>query len=572
MEIKKDRRDTFPAWEKLRFALLALALVLSGGLEGGPLTIQPVVSQSGIVVAGHPEAAAVGAAILSAGGNAIDAAVGVSLTLGAAEPYGSGLGGKLMLLYYDAESQQAFVVDGMDQAGLSLETDTYRRLPEVYRYNDWSAVAVPGLPFALHAAHARWGRVSWAEAVQPAITVARQGPLVLEKNRVLFAEREGRLRDNSTLRDLYMPGGELPAIGTRLPHPQLATSMEVFAREGIAAFRDGPLAQAIVTASQEGGGHLTMEDFIEYEARFPEPIEVGFGPYQLMGSPPPSVGATLAFAMLKLLEGLTLEPPLRSAGAVDLIGRAWRLALPIVRDEVSEGPHGLDVWENFLSVQSVEELRHQLRKPEALAEPSMSTDSGNNDATTHFVVADADGNVVSATQSLSLHFGAGVIASGIILNNTMSNFVYEDPHHPNFVAPGKRPRSTITPTIVLRDARPVLALGAPGGQRIPSAVVQVLLDHLVLKRPLSEAIGDTRLHWFRSPDSTGPDIIEAESSLAEGLERGLDSLGWKVNRREEHGTGRHFGGVNAVSLRPDGRWEGFADPRRSNAVAIPSNE
>lgn len=548
---------------------LAPWLCFATGLAAVPLPIAPVAGSGGIVVAGHPEAAAVGAALLAAGGNAIDAAVGVSLALGVAEPYGSGLGGKLMLLFHEAGARHTHVVDGMDQAGLSLDANAYRRLPIVARFNDWTAVAVPGLPFALFDAHARWGRLAWAEVVRPAAVLAEMGPVVLPQNRVLFAEREDRLLGSTALSLLFMPRGQLPEVGMRLPQPGLAASLNVFAREGIAAFRDGALAQAIVTASHEGGGHLTMEDFLRYEVRFPAPLRVTFGAETLVGSPPPTTGATLAFAMLKVLEGASLMSPLRTADNLDLVGRAWRLTLPIVRDEVSDREGGLDSWYRLLSAPSLGQLRRQLHETDTSSWPATSVLTGANDATTHFVVADADGNVVSATQSLSLHFGAGVLAAGIILNNSMSNFAFDDPGHPNYAAPGRRPRSTITPTLILRDEQPILALGAPGGQRIPTAMVQVLLDHLVLGRPLNEAIGDTRLHWFRSGDGSVPDTLESETSLPLDVELGLRSRGWKVDRREDPGTGRHFGGVNAIYFGPNGVWEGVADPRRSNAVAAP---
>lgn len=548
---------------------LAPWLWFATGLAAVPLPIAPVAGSGGIVVAGHPEAAAVGAALLAAGGNAIDAAVGVSLALGVAEPYGSGLGGKLMLLFHEAGVRHTHVVDGMDQAGLSLDANAFRRLPIIARFNDWTAVAVPGLPFALYDAHARWGRLAWVEVVRPAAVLAEMGPVVLPQNRVLFAEREDRLLGSTALSLLYMPRGQLPEVGMRLPQPELAASLNVFAREGIAAFRDGVLAQAVITASHEGGGHLTMEDFLRYEVRFPSPLRVTFGAQTLVGSPPPTTGATLAFAMLKVLEGASLAPPLRTVDNLDLVGRAWRLTLPMVRDEVSDREGGLDSWYRLLSAPSLGQLRRQLYETDTGSWPATSVRTGANDATTHFVVADADGNVVSATQSLSLHFGAGVLAAGIILNNSMSNFALDDPGHPNYIAPGRRPRSTITPTLVLRDDRPTLALGAPGGQRIPTAMVQVLLDHLVLGRPLNEAIGDTRLHWFRSGDGSVPDTLESESSLPLDVELGLRSRGWKVDRREDPGTGRHFGGVNAIYLGPDGVWEGVADPRRSNAVAAP---
>ena len=157
--------------------------------------------------------------------------------------------------------------------------------------------------------------------------------------------------------------------------------------------------------------------------------------------------------------------------------------------------------------------------------------------------------------------------TGVVLNDSMSNLNFEDSTNLNFVAPGKRPRSTIAPTIVMRDGRPLLVIGVPGSTRIPTAMLQVLLDRLVLNRPLAEAIGDTRVH-YRPPYLSGEtEMFEAESSLPEKEVAGLQVLGWKVVRPEAAGRGRRFGGVNAIEFNSDGTLTGYADPRRTNAAA-----
>lgn len=182
-------------------------------------------------------------------------------------------------------------------------------------------------------------------------------------------------------------------------------------------------------------------------------------------------------------------------------------------------------------------------------------------ATTHFLVADAAGNIVCATQSQSLHFGAGVV-----LNDSLSNFSFSEPKSPNYVAPGRRPRSTIAPTIVFRSGRPVFAIGIPGAVRIPTALLQALLDRLTLDRPLAEAIGDTRVHFDRNWRRNDEESIEGELSLPAAATDELRALGWKVNLTEPAGTGRMFGGINAIELNPGGGYTGYADPRRTNAA------
>jgi gamma-glutamyltranspeptidase/glutathione hydrolase len=156
--------------------------------------------------------------------------------------------------------------------------------------------------------------------------------------------------------------------------------------------------------------------------------------------------------------------------------------------------------------------------------------------------------------------------TGVVLNDSMSNFMFTEKNSLNFVAPGKRARSTIAPTIVFRGGKPVFAMGIPGAARIPTAMLQALLDRLVFNRPLAEAIGDTRIHWDYDW-RTQQEAITAERSLAPEEVKGLQALGWKVELPEEPGRGRYFGGINAIELNADGSYTGYADPRRTNAAA-----
>ena len=235
-----------------------------------------------------------------------------------------------------------------------------------------------------------------------------------------------------------------------------------------------------------------------------------------------------------------------------------------------------------MATDSIKQLRHQIfsSAPKSAAsgwpspelriawaeEPAAYEDSAA--ATTHFVVADSQGNIVCATQSQSLHFGAGVVppGTGVVMNNSMSNFAYNDRRSPNFVAPGKRPRSTISPTIVTKAAKPVLALGLPGAARIPTAMLQVLLDRLAFNRPLAEAIGDSRFHFSPATKEGEPDLFSAEKSLPTETGAGLTGLGWRYETPEVAGHGQYFGGINAIEFNADGTLIGFSDPRRTNSA------
>ncbi|HVU24335.1 MAG TPA: gamma-glutamyltransferase [Opitutus sp.] len=568
------------------FVAFSLALIAVAPLVFAvdvPVRIEPVYARNGIVVAGHPQAAEVGRMVLQAGGNAIDAAVSTSLALGVAEPYASGLGGKLMLLYYEAATHRIFVVDAMDEAG-GLDVQAYLRRPVEDRTFGFGSVCVPGLTAGLWAAHRRWGRRIWADDVQPAISLARAGARVLPKTRSLIEEQKDKLRHgNADIARCFLFDGKPPEIGTLLANPDLAQTLERIARDGRDGFYRGEVGARLAQALRQGGGVIDAADLASYQARIAEPIEIDFRGYRLAGAPPPASGAALLFTLLKLLENDDFGGgPLRRATNLDNLGSYWRLAEPKVRKLVGDRPESRAGVEGLLSPASIDAIRHDAVMnspalkglsvgPANLRHGTRGTGFRVEDAaaasTTHFVIVDAWGDIVCATQSLSFHFGAGVIApgTGVVLNDSMSNFVFDDPGNPNFVAPHVRPQSDMAPVLVLRDGRPVLALGAPGGGRIVTAVLQVLLDHLVLDRPLAEAIGDTRFS-FVATGGTENGGFEAEKSLPDAEVVAMRRFGWKLELPESAGTGRRFGGVNAVEINSDGTLTGFADPRRTNAA------
>ncbi len=554
-----------------RTLLAVTVAVLAAIARAMPVDVMPVTAPSGMVVAAHPQAAAIGVEVLKRGGNAIDAAVAISLAVGVAEPYGSGLGGKLMLLYYEAKTKKVFVVDGMDACGSALDPEGYRKLSAEAHSYGYSSVCVPGLAAGLWAAHQNWGVQKWADDVAPAIGLAREGFEILPKSRDMFDEQLAKLRRGDTeLARLYLPGGELPAVGARLKNEDLAHTMELLARRGRDGFYRGEVAEKIVAASQRGGGVLTLDDLARYEARITEPVAMDFRGYRLVCAPPPALGPAIFLPVLKALENENLSGgPLRSVMNLDLLGRFWSVADVQGHRLIGDAGASREAMEKFLSPDSIRSLREQASAP-VTAKKTVQLDADAPSeilgSTTHWLVADAQGNIVCATQSQSLHFGAGVVApgTGVVLNDTMSDFTFSDQRNPNFVAPGRRPRSTLSPTIVFRGDRLAFAIGVPGGARITTAMLQVLLDRLAFGRPLAEAIGDTRVHFVASTAQTKVVSFEAETSLPAELGEGLRARGWKVTLPEEPGRGRHFGGINAIELNADGSWTGYADPRRTN--------
>ena len=304
------------------------------------------------------------------------------------------------------------------------------------------------------------------------------------------------------------------------------------------------------------------------------PLAVNFRGYKICSAPPPANGATLFLPIMKALEADDFGGgPLRSAANLDRIGRVWRAVEPQQQRLIADAPESRANFERLISPKSIRAIRAKAAAAPTPARKAARLDDGPfyesaMAATTQWMIVDGAGNIACCTQSLSLHFGAGVVppGTGVVLNDSMSNLNYLDATSLNFVAPGKRPRSTISPTIVLHGAKPVFAIGVPGAARIPTAMLQVLLDRLLFDRPLAEAIGDTRVHFSAARRDDEADAFEAEASLPAGEAEALRALGWKVVLPEEPGRGRHFGGVNAIELNADGSRTGYADPRRTNAA------
>ncbi len=522
-------------------------------------------SNQGMVVAGHPEAADAGLRILKAGGNAIDASVAVSLALGVAEPYGSGLGGKLMMLYRDQASHRTFAVDAMDEASSTLDVARFAARPYEERAEGWSAVAIPGLLAGMYEAHRQWGRLSWDEVVQPAIDLARSGTLILPQTRSFFGRRIDRIRVSDEAARIYLPGGKLPAPGSRLANHDLARTLEAIARHGRDGFYRGPVAEAIADASREGGGSLTLSDLASYKARFTEPLHDEFAGVEIATAPPPASGGATLLAVLarlrasdwQIAEGheTRVRNPLEPEH-LDRIGTILQRTYPEIQARIADVPTADDAFYELLRIGRADSPP----RPSSSSEPLAAGGS-----TTHFVVADSDGNVASVTQSLSHHFGAGVVApgTGVLFNNSLKNFATQDTGSVNFVAPGKRPRSTIAPTLAFRDGEPILALGVPGGQRIPTATLQVLLDVLAFGTDLADAIARPRVHLKRPLRDTEPTNVFELEVKDRRLARALRKQGWATRVSADNET---FGGFCAIEILPDGTFVGVADLRRTNAA------
>lgn len=556
---------------------VALALLISLGSR--PSSAQQVARGSHYAVAsGHPEATAIGLQVLRDGGNVVDAAIATSLALGVAEPYGSGLGGKLILLYRDGASGQITSIVALCTSPAALDPEEFVKLHKTRREVGYLAAGVPGLLAGLDEAHRRWGSQPWDELVAPAADLAERGVVINDVMHGMFAAKVSSLRQDDEAASIYLRDGQAPPVGARLVNADLAATLRTIAEGGVDAFYRGPIARRIVAAASAGGSSLSVDDFAAYKAEVSEPLLVDFAGYQVATCPPPLNGGATVAAALAALNQLPLDSSDANieAAQADRLGRVLQCVYPEVQEAIGDMPPARAAALQLAGQAAAERFAAHAaeldpRAPYAQSEPATietSADALPDASTTHLVVVDAAGNMVSLTQSLSLHFGAAVVppGTGVLLNDSMSNFSTHDPASVNHAGGGKRARSTIAPVIVTRGDEPVLALGIPGGQRIPTTTLQLLCRVLEREQPLDEALAASRYHLQRPLNSRQPpNVVDYEDDADPAWVAEMQRRGWRMKPRRRNG--RYFGGGNAAQYQPDGTLLGVADPRRTNAAA-----
>jgi gamma-glutamyltranspeptidase/glutathione hydrolase len=506
----------------------------------------------GIVSAATPEAARAGADVLELGGNAIDAAVAVSLALGVTEPAGSGLGGQATFIVQKA-GEEPFVVNGTSFAP--------RGVPAGAGAADLAGPRASTVPSCLRTLDFAWrrfgsGAVAWEELVGPATRFAREGyALGGFRQRALLRHAASIRRHGPATQFMLATDGSVPDAGTVLRQPVLADTLERIAHAGAADFYRGEIAREIAADMAAADGWITMEDLAAVpEPELLAPLAAGYRGWQVHTLPPPGAGWVVAFA-LNVLE----RAP---AGALATEGRArlvWLVeALRLAHQErtrrafASAGP-------------SAAALAGELDKNRARRLVRNALRAGLGE-TTHFSVADASGTVVGVTQSLNSYYGAKAAGRklGFLYNDYMREFVVGVEGHPFALRPGAAPLSFMSATILGRDNRPALVLGSPGDDRIISTVVQVASRWVDVAPSVAKAVAAPRVHTLRGETV----LLEAPPSDPRALIE-LERRGYTVYQPLSSlfsgELNPYFGGVHAVAAE-DGGWEGAADPRRDGAV------
>ena len=584
-----------PSRTTLSTATVAVAALVAAGLVSPPAqgadraTVKdPVaIGRGGAVSTVDPEATRAGLRVLRRGGNAVDAAVAAAATLGVTEPYSAGIGGGGFFVYYDARNGKVRTIDGRETAPLSTSPDTYRGIPFDEAVTSGLSVGVPGTPKTWAKALRRWGTIPLAEALAPAVRVAEHGFVVDQTFRDQTASNEARFRDITPTRALFLPGDQLPVVGSVFRNPDLAQTYTRLGRKGVSWLYDGRLARDIVATVQAPPvdpaatrrvrpGLMTPDDLARYTAPRRAPTSVDYRGLTVKGMAPPSSGGSTVGEALNILETADLGATYATdrtqaqhryleASALAFADRGKYVGAPV---SMQAGVLGQLLSQPFAAERSCRiDPARAATKPVPAGTPDGSYDTDCNGAddrqvsaadseglsTTHLTTADRWGNVVAYTLTIESTGGSGITVPGrgFLLNNELTDFTLAPAAgDPNAPGGGKRPRSSMAPTIVLEDGKPLLALGSPGGSTIITTVLQVLLNRLDFGMSLPEAVAAPRASQRNTKD------VQAEVAYDQTL---LTTLGHTFVAPAAPGE---IGAVAAIEFRRKGRMVAVAEPVR----------
>lgn len=569
---------------------LRAAVVLAAFLSVVPWA-EPAVARDpawgtrGMVASSVGPAVEAGREILGRGGNAIDAAVATAFAAGVAHPFSSGVGGGGFAVVHLGETGETVALDAREVAPAAAHRDLFlgpdgvpsRTLSRV----GGLAVAVPSLVAGLYELHARYGTLPWRELLEPAIRLAIEGVEIgPHPHRIMSHVAKDLPRFRETAR-IFLVDGEIPPLGHSLRQRELANTLQAIAEHGAEALRDGPYARAIVDAVRAEGGVLSLRDLASYTPVWRAPVRGTYRGHVVWSMPPPSSGGVHLVQMLNTLEAFdlrTLGPG--SSDAIHILAEAMKLAYadravhmgdPAFHDVpvqwLTSKRYGRELAARILPPASPRWpwSRSPVLRVERPGTPPPRDDTG----TTHISVMDARGNAVSLTQTINTLFGSlvTVAGTGIVLNNEMDDFAIA-PNAPNAwgllgnraneVAPGKRPLSSMTPTIVLRDDAPWIVAGSPMGPMIITAVLQAILGVVDFGMDVQTAVAAPRIHHQWQPD-----VLVVEPAHPRDVVERLRALGHPVEIRS-----MPIGAATLVVRDPEtGILWGSEDPRRATAAA-----
>ncbi|MEX5728341.1 gamma-glutamyltranspeptidase/glutathione hydrolase [Rhodovulum iodosum] len=534
---------------------------------------RPTEAGEWMVAAANPLAVEAGARVLRAGGSAADAMVAVQAVLGLVEPQSSGLGGGAFLVWYDAESSAITTLDGRETAPLAATPRLFQTAQgEPLKFFDavvgGRSVGTPGTPMLMEEAHRRWGRANWAGLFDDAIALAEDGFTVSPRLADLVAGDAKRLRRFPATEAYFFPDGGPIAAGDRLTNRPYAATLRQIAGDGARAFYAGAVAEEIVAKVRGAGGNpgvLSTVDLALYRVKERPPVCVAYRGHDVCGMGPPSSGALTVGQILGMLAHYDLAGlgP-QSAESWRLIGDASRLAFADRGRYMADADFVPVPAEGLVDPAYLAERAELLSGDDALPQVSPGAPQWDHaflwaddmsielPSTSHISIVDAQGNALSMTTTIENAFGSRLFVRGFLLNNELTDFSFRTHADgvpiANRVEPGKRPRSSMSPTIVLKDGQPVLVIGSPGGSRIIGYVAQAIIAHLDWGMDVQQAVAMPHLvNRFGSYD------LE-EGTRATELSQALAAYGYEVGARDLNS------GLHAIAVGQT--LQGGADPRR----------
>lgn len=540
-----------------------------------PSIHSPVVGERGMVVSQNAIASGVGAAILRRGGNAVDAAVAIGFALAVTLPRAGNIGGDGFMLVHDAKTGEQVFFDfrsvAPKAATLAMYIDNQGKEASIAS-RGYLAPSVPGTVAGLAMAHKRFGKLAWKDVVAPAIALARDGVALTPDEAFVFSWGKERLSTSAAAKAAYYrPDGSLYRAGEILRQPDLAWTLTQIAERGADGFYKGPVAERFAADMKAHGGLITLDDLASYRAVERKPLRGTYRGLEVVTAPPASAGGATLLNMLNILEGFDLKSyGAGSAQALHIMAETMKLGYADRYRFLGDTDFVTAPVRGFISKAYAQE-RAKLIDP-AKATPAQQLRAGDparfeSPSTTHFSVADADGNVVSTTYTLGADFGSGVMiaGTGVLLNNQMNNFDHENaakalregtPPPLNAMATGKRMLSTMMPTMIFKDGKPWLVTGTPGGSTIIDTVLQIVVNVVDFKLNVEEATHQPRI--FQDTGKT----LRVEPNFNPDTVRLLGTMGHTIVSDETMGSAQSI-------MIENGYFLGAADPRRPGALAIP---
>jgi gamma-glutamyltranspeptidase/glutathione hydrolase len=547
-----------------------------------------------MVATAHPLASRAGVEILKAGGNAIDAMVAVQMVLNVVEPQSSGIGGGCFILYHDAKSSKTYFIDGREETPAGARRDDFLDVKGKLVAEPLTggvSVGVPGTVAAMWLAHGRWGKLPMSRVLEPAIRLAEEGVGITPRLQVAIAVHQKRFLRFPASKTLFLhDDGSIPELGELRKNPDLGRTLRLLGEQGPKVFYEGEIARDIVKAVREAPfqpGHLSLEDLKNYRAVYREPVRFNYRGHEIVSASPPSSGGLTLGLILGALEGENVKT-LKSASVeeIDLLARAGAVAFADRNAYLGDQDWSAEFdMRSLLKPDYVKARREAARamRPREKAAPggkAAETPDGSGlegEHTTHYSIVDAERNAISCTTTIEQGMGSAVVVPGrgFLLNNELTDFTLERATGPNALEAtrkarrtalgdektigGKRPRSSMTPVIVFRDGKPWLTTGSPGGSRIIGIVAQLLVNMIDHDMDMQQAINAPRVNA-----QNGPLSLEVLYPRRKTLEKELSERGWKI--QEQKPWYEAWGGAQGIRVRPDGKLEGGADPRREGAV------